>query len=302
MIKNKKLLVAMILTVVLSVVYFVWGAINTSYLSSYLCDVIISLLPCAALLLSMNGQRKKAIVCAGVMLALAIVRESAVYGIVAVVLLLFLCLKNKNRWDWIGVGVAVGILLLLSVSRYDWYTEEINWDTWYGDWENVRYIRYTNWENIIYCISQIPLAFVCLFGFADPHHEFTRSKSIVATGLQAAYKRGKELVNDPTRVTAFIRKVKNNMFTNIGGKIKTLTKVICWIGIAASVIGGVVCMADDEVLLGLAVIVGGALASWLGSFFTYGFGELVENVTVIAELNAKADAEKQRCASLTDED
>lgn len=84
------------------------------------------------------------------------------------------------------------------------------------------------------------------------------------------------------------------MFNNIGGKIKTLTRVVCWIGIAASVIGGVVCMFDDEALLGLAVIVGGALASWVGSFVLYGFGELVENVTVIAELSAKADAEKNR--------
>lgn len=287
----------MVLTVVLSVVYFVWNAINTSYLSSYLCELSISLLPCAALLLSMNGHLKKAIVCAGVMLVLALVQESAVYCVVAVVLLLFLFLKNKNRWDWIGVGVAVAILLLLSVGREVLTVsraERIGRRTVYTTYIDLGNIRNINLRERVYCMSQISLGVVYLFGFMDPHHEFTRPKSIVVTGLQAAYKWGRGVVNDPTRVTTFIRKATNVMFDNIGGKIKTLTRVVCWIGIAASAIGGVVCMVDDEVLLGLAVIVGGALASWVGSFVLYGFGELVENVMVIAELSAKADAEKNR--------
>ena len=41
-----------------------------------------------------------------------------------------------------------------------------------------------------------------------------------------------------------------------------------------------------------AVMLVGPLVSWIGSFFVYGFGELIENTTVIAELAAKADAEK----------
>jgi len=44
--------------------------------------------------------------------------------------------------------------------------------------------------------------------------------------------------------------------------------------------------------MGLLVIAGGTLSSWLGSLATYGFGELIENSTIIAELMAKADAEK----------
>ncbi len=46
--------------------------------------------------------------------------------------------------------------------------------------------------------------------------------------------------------------------------------------------------------MGLAVMIVGSLVSWIGSFFAYGFGELIENTTVIAELAAKADAEKNK--------
>ena len=45
---------------------------------------------------------------------------------------------------------------------------------------------------------------------------------------------------------------------------------------------------------GLAVMIVGPLAFWIGSFVLYGFGELIENATVIAELAAKADAEKNK--------
>ena len=35
--------------------------------------------------------------------------------------------------------------------------------------------------------------------------------------------------------------------------------------------------------VGLVVIIVGCLGSWIGSFFTYGFGELIEKTTEIAE-------------------
>lgn len=88
------------------------------------------------------------------------------------------------------------------------------------------------------------------------------------------------------------------MFDNIGGKIKGIAKFICYLGILLSVTGGTIIFffgIDTETNLfwiGLLVIAGGALSSWLGSLATYGFGELIENSTIIAELMAKADAEK----------
>ncbi len=91
---------------------------------------------------------------------------------------------------------------------------------------------------------------------------------------------------------------ESKMFKNIGGKIKGLAKVICFVGIAISVVAGIGMMGsgynDAMVGMGLAVMIVGSLFSWIGSFFAYGFGELIENTTVIAELAAKADAEKNK--------
>lgn len=74
---------------------------------------------------------------------------------------------------------------------------------------------------------------------------------------------------------------EKNMFENIGGKIKILAKVICWIGIIASVISAIALWVvnsryNPTIALGFGVLIGGCLASWIGSFFAYGFGELVD--------------------------
>ena len=90
------------------------------------------------------------------------------------------------------------------------------------------------------------------------------------------------------------------MFKNIGGKIKGLAKVICYVGIAISVIAGIFMIGfgsssyngDTMIVMGCVVMIVGSLVSWIDSFFAYGFGELIETTTVIAELAAKADAEK----------
>ncbi len=79
------------------------------------------------------------------------------------------------------------------------------------------------------------------------------------------------------------------MFDNIGGKIKTLAKVLCWIGIVASVIGGIIMIVGTArssnpglgILLSLLYMALGCLISWVGSFFAYGFGELIENTEAI---------------------
>lgn len=73
------------------------------------------------------------------------------------------------------------------------------------------------------------------------------------------------------------------MLDNIGGKIKTLAVVVCIIGMIASVIGAFVIwgMHDSRynptIWLGFIVLLAGCLGSWIGSFFTYGFGQLIES-------------------------
>lgn len=76
------------------------------------------------------------------------------------------------------------------------------------------------------------------------------------------------------------------MFSNIGGKIKGLAQVLCWIGIIGSIIYGIVLISassrmrysDNTVVAGVVVMIGGSVFSWVFSFFTYGFGELIERV------------------------
>lgn len=93
------------------------------------------------------------------------------------------------------------------------------------------------------------------------------------------------------------------MFDNIGGKIKMLAKVVCWIGIIVSAVIAIIMFAnavkysnDIYTLLGLAYIILGTLLSWIGSFFTYGFGELIEKTTEIANNTGNAAPEPQNNA------
>ncbi len=68
------------------------------------------------------------------------------------------------------------------------------------------------------------------------------------------------------------------MFDNIGGKIKSLAQITCWIGIVCSVIWGMVVWAAGlGFLLGLCIMVLGSLGSWISAFTLYGFGQLIEN-------------------------
>ncbi len=79
------------------------------------------------------------------------------------------------------------------------------------------------------------------------------------------------------------------MFSNIGGKIKSLAQVITWLGIIVSVIWGFVLMATDEDLIpaGLIIALLGSLISWISSFVLYGFGQLIENTDKLVELSKK---------------
>ena len=73
-----------------------------------------------------------------------------------------------------------------------------------------------------------------------------------------------------------------DMSYNIGSKIKSLAKAFCWIGVIASIFTGISLMSDGEEV-GLLVLLFGSLFSWIGSFSTYGFGELIEKTSEIAE-------------------
>ena len=71
------------------------------------------------------------------------------------------------------------------------------------------------------------------------------------------------------------------MFENIGKKIKSFSQFVCWFGIIISGIAGISLLVNKAYILGLAVIAAGSLAAWIGSFFTYGFGELIDKTSSI---------------------
>ena len=80
------------------------------------------------------------------------------------------------------------------------------------------------------------------------------------------------------------------MFDNIGSKIKSLAKITCWIGIIFSVITSIILISKGNNIAflgyafsGIAFLLIGPLCSWVGSFLLYGFGELIEKTTEIAE-------------------
>ena len=86
------------------------------------------------------------------------------------------------------------------------------------------------------------------------------------------------------------------MFDNIGSKCKTVAKVLCWLGIIASLAVGVICIISGNVGFGLGYIIGGCLVSWLGSLGLYGIGEAAENSAIAANLAIKADMEREKQA------
>ena len=82
------------------------------------------------------------------------------------------------------------------------------------------------------------------------------------------------------------------MFSNIEKKIKTLAKVLTWIGIVASVVAGVAIILTGlsqyaggaAVALGILTMIFGSLGSWLSNLVLYGFGQLIEDTRKIREL------------------
>ena len=82
------------------------------------------------------------------------------------------------------------------------------------------------------------------------------------------------------------------MYSNIGGKIKSLAKAICIIEAALSAVGGVLLVAldDDLIMYGMALAIIGPVIAWLSSWAMYGFGELIERVTEISWVLRRIDS------------
>jgi hypothetical protein len=91
------------------------------------------------------------------------------------------------------------------------------------------------------------------------------------------------------------------MYDNIGSKIKSLATVICVVLIILSIISGIAIMILSEgmVLVGILVAGLGSLFAWVSTFFIYGFGELIENTSILVRESKKISSNtKQEKASV----
>ena len=88
---------------------------------------------------------------------------------------------------------------------------------------------------------------------------------------------------------------ESGMFANIGEKIKSVTVFFCVMGIALSILAGIILMMGEMVGAGLLTAVVGSLGSYLGAMAMYGFGELITetkkqsaiNEAILQELRSK---------------
>lgn len=71
------------------------------------------------------------------------------------------------------------------------------------------------------------------------------------------------------------------MFENVGGKIKTLVKVVFFLEAIVFIVGGIIIASsyhrDEMIWTGVGVAVVGPLVAWISSLALYAFGELVES-------------------------
>ena len=79
----------------------------------------------------------------------------------------------------------------------------------------------------------------------------------------------------------------NDLYSNIGGKIKSWAIAIFVLEALAAIIWGFSLLGNELFLAGVLVLIVGPIVSWISSWLLYAFGELVEK-TVENEANTSA--------------
>lgn len=94
------------------------------------------------------------------------------------------------------------------------------------------------------------------------------------------------------------------MFENIGSKIKGVAKIFFAVGcIIAVVIGSIISeVADIGTIIPYIVMLVGIVLSWLSTMLLYGFGQLVENSDICAELMSQNAIEKNESSDKENEE
>ncbi len=92
----------------------------------------------------------------------------------------------------------------------------------------------------------------------------------------------------------------DNLYENIGGKIKNWAKWLFIVEAISAIITGIVLIVndDDYITHGILTLICGPIVAWVGSWLMYAFGQLVEDVHAMRdkegttkEVHAKHEAE-----------
>ena len=78
----------------------------------------------------------------------------------------------------------------------------------------------------------------------------------------------------------------DNLFSNTGGKIKTVAKIVFILGIIGSIVLSIFFGVESDwefegTWLALTIIIAGPIASYVNSLFIYAVGSLFENVEFV---------------------
>ena len=71
------------------------------------------------------------------------------------------------------------------------------------------------------------------------------------------------------------------MYNDVGKKIKDVARGLFVVETIAAVVLGLVMMDAENIVAGIFLLVIGPLVSWIFLLFTYGFGEMIEKISVM---------------------
>lgn len=84
-----------------------------------------------------------------------------------------------------------------------------------------------------------------------------------------------------------------NLYADIGNKIKNWAVWIFIVEALAAIIGGIALMANEFIGVGLLTMIFGPFVAWVSSWLLYAFGQLVEDVHDLRDMEKAKTAPKR---------
>ena len=98
----------------------------------------------------------------------------------------------------------------------------------------------------------------------------------------------------------------DNLYSNIGSKIKNWAKWVFIVEAIASMIGAICMMTSAEdswmLVVGMIVLVVGPFIAWVSSWLLYCFGEIIVKLTAIEHNTRSTNADKEESSVHTNEE